>query len=181
MTLKWWHLGIVAASLLASFVAGRGSVHQTGTISISPAPTLRDGGVPEASSTVAVGTGSATTTVTCKVEPPAPPKVVYVKVHGTDQEVYCPQLSCPTVVCSGTATSETPPVHAQTDVPLLPPTVVTVRETAERRIWGIGPSVLCAAGACRPGAAGKWAPLSWLELHAAGSTNGAEADILIDF
>ena len=174
MTVRWWYFLVVAGGLLATYGAGR-FTHRCPEVTV----VVPDAGSPIATGEVTVGSGTATTTVTCEVKP-SKPIIHYVKVPGT-APVVCPQLECPTVVCSGTSSVETPPVHAQTDVPLLQPTVVTVHETTPRRTWGIGPSGFVAAGVVRPGLAAKWAPFSWLELHASGSTNGGEADILIDF
>ena len=174
--MRWWHWVLISTvACLAGFIAGRRSVPRPGTVSVSDNRTA-DGGVPEARATATVEKGTTTLSYSCKVEPPV---IKYVKVPVPGKApVECPQLECPVVSCSGTATSETPQASAQTVQPQLPPTVVTVRETAPRHTWGIGPSGLCTSQGCGFGAAGKWAPLPWLELHAAGTTAGAEADVL---
>jgi len=176
--MKWYHWAAIAGALMVGFFSGRGSVPRAGTVSVSPPPAARDGGVPEARATAQVDKGGATLSYTCKVEPP---KVRYVKVPNTAL-TECPQVECPAVSCSGTATSETPPARAETTVPLPPPSVVTLRETEPRRIWGIGPAGLGTyEGKFGYGAAGTWSPFRNLDAHLQVTTVGVGVDIQFRF
>lgn len=176
--MRWYiYAGVAVVLFAGGFLAGRRSVPGGGTATHVDTPTTPDGGVPEARAATEVGPGKAVTVLTCKVEPPVV-RWLPRSCPGT-APVECPQMECPAVVCSGTASVETPQVTAQTAVPLLPPTVVTVHETERRRIWGIGLSGLYGAGVVRPGPALVVSPFPWLDLHAAGSTNAGEVDIVI--
>jgi hypothetical protein len=172
--MKWWYYIILAGVGAVGFLAGRGSVRQgsVSDIAVSPTSTSRDGGVPETVAKTSVGGSNATTTITCEVKPPSPPRTVYVSrlVPGTGY-VSCPEpTACPVLTCSGTSSSTQAESHSEASAPLLPPQVVTVTKEI-RSTWGIGAGAAWSdASGVKPSFGIVYQPWRAVEFQVGGST-----------
>lgn len=169
LTLKWWMPVAGVALLVVTFLVGRGSVHGGGgSATISPPAVTRDGGVPEAVASVASDGGYYFTSYSCKVEPA---KVIYRDRPIAGTAPICPEVTCPALECSGTASAQAPQTSATADAPVLPPQVVTIHEVQPFGKWGIGLQGLYVPSKASLGGHVAWRPLKELEVQLGGTSN----------
>lgn len=156
---------VAAACFVLGIIVGRRSGATIPPTAISV--TMPDAGV--ATAHVSATPAEDHVSVTCRAEPPPPPKqitrTVYVK--GDPVQLVCPEApACPVLLCEGTASSRLPGVDVHTQVSSAPPTLVTVERRESLRKWGIGPGLgLSSSLGLHPGLGAAWQPIPEIEVH----------------
>jgi len=154
--------------LLVGLVVGRRTGATNPPSVVSDIRTHADAGVATAS--VESHGGGDFASVTCRVEPPPPPRPVRLscpKISDQPVVLECAEPpACPALVCEGTASTRTPSILAHADTPLLPPAIVQVSPRDSLRRWGIGPALgLTENLEVRLGLGAAWQPIPEIELH----------------